>query len=73
MKTRLKLIAAFKIWIVIYPSILLFHYLFGQSISALPTYQKSLILTLTLVPWVIFVGVPLVDFIASIFIKDKTN
>jgi antibiotic biosynthesis monooxygenase (ABM) superfamily enzyme len=63
MKTKMKVIASLKIWIVIYPSITLFLYLLGKSSLVLPLYQKVLFLTLTLVPWVIFIGVPFVDFI----------
>ncbi len=63
MKTKMKLIASLKIWIVIYPSITLFLYLLGKSSLVLPLYQKTLLLTLTLVPWVVFIGVPFVDFI----------
>jgi antibiotic biosynthesis monooxygenase (ABM) superfamily enzyme len=63
MKTKMKLIASLKIWIVIYPSITLFLYLLGKSPLVLPLYQKTLFLTLTLVPWVVFIGVPFVDFI----------
>ncbi|WP_268846141.1 hypothetical protein [Flavobacterium aestivum] len=59
----MKLIASLKIWIVIYPSITLFLYLLGKSSLVLPLYQKTLLLTLTLVPWVVFIGVPFVDFI----------
>ncbi|KQX13539.1 hypothetical protein [Flavobacterium sp. Root420] len=63
MKTKIKLIAALKIWVVIYPSITLLLYLLGKSSLILPLYLKTLLLTLTLVPWIIFVGVPFVDFI----------
>lgn len=61
MKPKLRLIAALKIWIVIYPSITLFLFMFGQQLSALPLYLRTLILTVTLVPWMMFVGVPFVD------------
>jgi antibiotic biosynthesis monooxygenase (ABM) superfamily enzyme len=61
MKTKMKLIAALKIWVVIYPSITLFLYLFGEGLSILPLYLRTLLLTLTLVPWMVFVGVPFVD------------
>jgi len=57
----MKLIASLKIWIVIYPSITLFLFLFGRSLSALPLYQRTFVLTIALVPWVMFVGVPLVE------------
>jgi antibiotic biosynthesis monooxygenase (ABM) superfamily enzyme len=63
MKIKAKLIASLKIWVVIYPSITLFLYLFGEIISVLPLYQRTFLLTLSLVPWIVFVGVPLVDSI----------
>jgi antibiotic biosynthesis monooxygenase (ABM) superfamily enzyme len=61
MKTKMKLLASLKIWIAIYPSITLFLYLFGEALSVLPLYQRTLLLTLSLVPWIVFVGVPAVD------------
>ena len=61
MKIKAKLIASLKIWVVIYPSITLFLYLFGETISVLPLYQRTFLLTLSLVPWIVFVGVPFVD------------
>lgn len=63
MKTKNKLIASLKIWIIIYPSITLFLYLFGKPLSALPLYQRTLLLTITLVPCIIFLGLPLLDMI----------
>ncbi|WP_269223000.1 hypothetical protein [Flavobacterium sp. IMCC34518] len=63
MKTKMKLTAALKIWIVIYPSITLFLYLLSKSSLELPLFLKTFFLTLILVPWVVFVGVPFVDFI----------
>jgi antibiotic biosynthesis monooxygenase (ABM) superfamily enzyme len=61
MKAKMKLLASLKIWIVIYPSITLFLYLFGETLSVLPLYQRTFFLTLSLVPWIVFVGVPFVD------------
>lgn len=61
MKTKARLIMAFKIWIVIYPSITLFLFLLGKPLSGLPLYQRTFLLTITLVPWIVFVGVPLLD------------
>ena len=66
MKTKAKLMASLKIWVVIYPSITLFLYLFGEALSVLPLYQRTLLLTLSLVPWIVFVGVPLVDLIMNL-------
>jgi hypothetical protein len=50
MKTKARLIASSKIWVVIYPSITLLLYLFGERLSALPLYQRTFALTITLVP-----------------------
>jgi len=63
MKTKAKLIASLKIWVVIYPSITLFLYLFGKPLSVLPLYQRTLLLTVPLLPWIVFAGVPVVNFI----------
>lgn len=67
MKTKMKLVASLKIWIVIYPSITLFLYLFGEALSAVPLYIRTLLLTLSLVPWIVFAGVPFVDLIIRAF------
>jgi len=72
MNTKIKLITSLKIWVVIYPSITLFLYLFGDAISAMPLYQRTFLLTISLVPWIIFVGVPFVDLIISI-VSAKSN
>ncbi len=61
MKTKMKLIASLKIWVVIYPSITLFFYLFGKTLSAMPLYQRTFLVTISLVPLVVFAGVPFVD------------
>jgi antibiotic biosynthesis monooxygenase (ABM) superfamily enzyme len=75
MKTKAKLIASVKIWVVIYPSITLFLYLFGELLSVLPLYQRTLLLTLSLVPWMVFIGVPFVDYIIRLiaFKNEKQN
>lgn len=72
MKTRMKLMASLKIWVVIYPSITLFLYLFGEPLSALPLYQRTLLLTLSLVPWIVFVGMPFVELIIR-FVSSPTR
>jgi antibiotic biosynthesis monooxygenase (ABM) superfamily enzyme len=72
MTTKAKLIASLKIWLVIYPSITLFLYLFSQSLAVLPLYQRTLLLTIVLVPWIIFAGLPLVNLIITL-ISSKTN
>ena len=72
MKTKARLLMSLKIWMVIYPSITLFLFLFGQSLSSLPLYQRTFVLTISLVPWMMFVGVPLLDAILQRFSKNDT-
>jgi antibiotic biosynthesis monooxygenase (ABM) superfamily enzyme len=67
MKTKARLFASLKIWVVIYPSITLFLMLFGRQLSALPLYQRTFLLTVSLVPWIVFIGVPFIDSIIRIF------
>lgn len=62
-----------KIWMVIYPSITLFLFLFGPSLSALPLYLRTLILTVSLVPWMMFVGVPFLDLLIRSVSNKKTG
>jgi len=71
MKIKAKLMASLKIWVVIYPSITLFLYVFGEKMSAMALYQRTFLLTLSLVPWVVFVGVPFVDSIMNLFSPQK--
>jgi antibiotic biosynthesis monooxygenase (ABM) superfamily enzyme len=71
MKTKARLIASLKIWSAIYPSITLFLYLFGEALSVLPLYQRTLLLTLSLVPWIVFVGVPFVDLIIRLLSPEN--
>ncbi|MBU7577220.1 MAG: hypothetical protein KAF40_04085 [Flavihumibacter sp.] len=67
MKTKAKLIMSLKIWMVIYPSITAFLFLFGQLLAELPLYQRTFILTISLVPWMMYVGVPALDFLLNRF------
>lgn len=73
MKPKFKIIAALKTWLVIYPSITLFLFLFGKGLSPLPLYQRTFILTIVLIPWMMFVGMPVVNFMINLFSfkKDK--
>lgn len=59
----MKLLASLKIWLAIYPSITLFLLVFGKVLTALPLYQRTFILTVALVPWLVFIGVPFIDFV----------
>jgi len=67
----MKLIAALKIWVGIYPSITLFLYLLGEQLSALPLYQRTFLLTISLVPWMMFVGVPFIESILKLISAKK--
>lgn len=62
---------ALKIWVIIFPSITLFLYLVGPVLSPLPLYQRTFILTVVLVPWMVFVGLPLVDAIIRRFARKQ--
>ena len=73
MTTKAKLIVSLKIWLVIYPSITLLLYLFGPYLAVLPLYQRTLLLTIVLVPWIIFAGLPLVNFIISMISHKPTK
>ena len=69
MITKAKFIQAIKVWIVIYPSITLFNILFGSYLTNLPLYLKTLALTLMLVPWMVFVGIPVANRIQQKIVK----
>lgn len=73
MTTKHRLIASLKIWIVIYPSITLFLYLFGQPMSLLPLYLRTFLLTIILVPWMVFAGLPLIERLINIRKAKKEN
>ena len=73
MNTKTRLLMSLKIWLVIYPSITLFLFLFGQQLSGLPLYQRTFLLTVSLVPWMMFVGVPLVDLLLRKLQKAKAS
>jgi antibiotic biosynthesis monooxygenase (ABM) superfamily enzyme len=72
MKAKARFLMSLKIWVVIYPSITLFLFLFGQQLSSLPLYQRTFILTVSLVPWMMFVGVPFVDILIQ-KLSDKKD
>lgn len=69
----MKLIASLKIWVVIYPSITLFLYFFGAQLAAMPLYQRTFLLTVSLVPWIVFAGVPMVEAVIKMFSTKKSN
>ena len=69
----MKLIASLKIWAAIYPSITLFLYVFGEALSPLPLYQRTFLLTISLVPWIVFIGVPFVDTMIRLLSSEGNN
>lgn len=71
MKLKAKLIASLKIWVVIYPALTLFLYVFKEPLSIMPVYLRTLLMTVTLVPLIVFAGVPFVDFIIRLLSPDK--
>ena len=73
MKSKMKLMAAIRIWVVIYPSITFFLYYFGAPLAALPLYQRTFLLTITLVPWMVFAGLPLLDTLVRNLTKAKSS
>ena len=73
MNIKMKLITALKIWVVIYPSITIALYLFSKSTIELPLYLKTLVLTLVLVPWIIFAGLPFVNFLIKVLQPDENK
>lgn len=71
MKAKMKLMASLKIWLAIYPSITLFLLVFGKAIAPFPLYQRTFFLTITLVPWIVFVGVPVIDFLLRPLVSKR--
>ncbi|MCS3552911.1 hypothetical protein EDF66_101149 [Sphingobacterium sp. JUb20] len=72
MNNKSKMIQSIKIWLVIYPSITLFYLLFGSFLAELPLYVRTLILTVILVPWMVFLGLPFIHYVLmSINNNDK--
>jgi len=67
---KAKIIQAIKIWVVIYPSITVFYLLFGNYLINVPLYLRTLILTLILVPWMVFVGLPFLHLVLKKTLKN---
>ena len=73
MTAKAKIIQAIKVWIIIYPSITLFNILFGSYLINLPLYMKTLTLTVVLVPWMVFLGLPLVNRVQQKIFKNEKH
>ncbi|MBK6777863.1 MAG: hypothetical protein IPG74_19200 [Flavobacteriales bacterium] len=59
MKPPPKWKTAVLVWIAIYPSITILFLLFGEQLEQLPAPLRTLVLTLILVPLLVFVLLPL--------------
>ena len=66
-----RIIQAVKIWFVIYPSITVFYLIFGKHLINIPMPLRTLILTLILVPWMMFVGIPGLNILIEKFQKSE--
>lgn len=44
--------------------------MFGGLLAMLPLYVRTLVLTLALVPWMVFVGLPLLDVLMKRLLPD---
>lgn len=73
MNTKAKLLMSFKIWLAIYPSLALVLYAFREPLSAMPLPMRTLAMTLVLVPFVVFLGMPLVNDILKRLASSKVN
>lgn len=73
MKSKLKIIASLKIWVVIYPMLTLFLYVFKEPLSVMPLYLRTLLMTISLVPLIVFVGVPFVDSIVRLITRANNK
>lgn len=68
-----KITQAIKIWVVIYPSITVFYLVLGQHLANIPFYLRTLILTLTLVPWMMFIGLPFLNMLLQKLHKSEKS
>ena len=73
MKTKARVIASLKIWIVIYPSITLFLAMAGEHLASLPLYLRTMVLTMILVPWMVFAGIPMVELLLKKLMPAKNK
>lgn len=73
MKSKLKLIASIKIWVVIYPALTLFLYLFKEPLAVMPIYVRTFLMTVSLVPLIVFAGVPFVDVVINYFTRTRKD
>lgn len=70
MRHKIKLIQSLKTWAVIYPSITILLYTLGHQLKVLPLFVQTFVLTVLLVPFVVFAGIPLVELLLK-FVRQK--
>ncbi len=58
---KLKGKQAIMVWLAIYPTITIIFFFFGAQLQALPFYLRTLVLTLVLVPLMVFILLPLIQ------------
>jgi Uncharacterized protein conserved in bacteria len=71
MPPKKKMIMALKIWAVIYPSITFFLFVLGDLLSGFPLYMRTFILTASLVPWMVFVALPLLEHLLRLVTRSS--
>ena len=69
--TKNKIVQSLKIWIAIYPSITLVNIVFGDWLATLPIYFRTFVLTIFLVPWMVFVLLPFINVQLRKFYASK--
>ena len=67
-----KIAQAAKVWLAIYPSITLISFIFQEQLSVLPLYIRTLLLTLVLVPLMVFILLPAIDKTFRFLFNEKT-
>ena len=71
-----KLKSALIIWISIYPAITIILQLFGEQLNQVPLIQRTFILTVILVPMMVYLLVPFWTYIVNKMearLKSSTN
>jgi len=73
MKTKVRLLATLRIWVVIYPSITLLLYYFGKDLACYPLLLRTFILTISLVPWMTFIAMPGLEYFIKMVSKRSSK
>lgn len=67
-----KLKTTLIVWIAIYPTITAIQYFFGEYLMAFPLAIRSLILTLILVPLMVYMLIPFWTYIYEKILRKKS-